>query len=62
MFRSDVSSKFLYFVGKVSDEDWDGKTMVNAWKYFGGCLFNCVLTIWCSSLLENARAILSMYN
>ena len=25
----------------------------------GGCLFESVLTIWCSSLLEDARAILS---
>ena len=23
----------------------------------GGCLFESVLTIWCSSLLEDARAI-----
>ena len=29
---------------------------------FGGCLFENVLTIWCSSLLEDARAILSVYN
>ena len=27
----------------------------------GGCLFESVLTIWCSSLLEDARAILSVY-
>ena len=26
----------------------------------GGCLFESVLTIWCSSLLEDARAILSV--
>ena len=26
----------------------------------GGCLFESVLTIWCSSLLEDARAILSL--
>ena len=25
----------------------------------GGCLFESVLTIWCSSSLEDARAILS---
>ena len=28
----------------------------------GGCLFESVLTIWCSSLLEDARAILSVKN
>ena len=26
----------------------------------GGCLFESVLTIWCNSLLEDARAILSV--
>ena len=26
----------------------------------GGCLFESALTIWCSSLLEDARAILSV--
>ena len=26
----------------------------------GGCLFESVSTIWCSSLLEDARAILSL--
>ena len=26
----------------------------------GGCLFESVLTIWCSSLVEDARAILSV--
>ena len=29
-------------------------------KILGGCLFERALTIWCSSLLEDARAILSM--
>ena len=35
MFRSNVSSKFLYSVGKVSDEN-TGKvsTRVNGWQYF----------------------------
>ena len=35
MFRSNVSSKFLYFVCKVSDEN-TGKvsTRVNGWQYF----------------------------
>ena len=28
----------------------------------GGCLFESVLTIWCSSLLEDARTILSVRN
>ena len=28
----------------------------------GGCLFESVLTIWCSSLLEDARTILSVLN
>ena len=28
----------------------------------GGCLFESVLTIWCSSLMEDARAIHSVYN
>ena len=27
---------------------------------YGGCLFESVLTIWCSSLLEDARAIPSV--
>ena len=37
MFRSNVSSVFLYFVGKVPDEK-TGKfsTMVNGWQYLGG--------------------------
>ena len=36
MFRSNVSSKFLYFVGKGFDEN-TGKvsTRVNGWQYFG---------------------------
>ena len=35
MFRSNVSSKFLYIVGKVFDEN-TGKvgTRVNSWQYF----------------------------
>ena len=57
MFLSNVSSKFLYFVGKVFDEN-TGK--VNTGNILGGCLFESVLTIWCSSLLEDARAILSV--
>ena len=28
----------------------------------GGCLFESVLTIWCSSLLEDVRAIPSVQN
>ena len=28
----------------------------------GGCLFESMLTIWCSSLLEDAKAILSVKN
>ena len=61
MFRRNVSSQFLYFVGKVFDEN-TGKvsTRINGWQYFGGCLFESVLIIWCSSLLEDARAILSV--
>ena len=35
MFRSNVSSKFLYFVGKVFDENtWKVSTGVNGWQYF----------------------------
>ena len=34
--------------GKVS-------TRVNGWQILGGCLLEGVLTIWCSSLLEDAR-------
>ena len=61
MFRSNVSSKFLYFVGKVSNEN-TGKvsTRVNGWQYLSGCLFESVFTIWCCSLLEDARAIPSL--
>ena len=55
MFRSNVSSKFLYFVGRVFDEN-TGKVG----NILGGCLFESLLTIWCSSLLEHARAILSV--
>ena len=29
-------------------------------KILGGCLFESVLSIWCSSLLEDDRAILSV--
>ena len=28
----------------------------------GGCIFESLLTIWCSSLLEDAKAILSVLN
>ena len=58
MFRSNVSSKFLFFVGKVFDEN-TGKvsTRVNGCNILGGYLFESVLTILCSSLLEDARAI-----
>ena len=60
MFRSSVSSKFVYFVGKVFDENTGAvSTRVNGWQY-PRCLFESVLTIWCSSLLEDARAILSV--
>ena len=59
MFRSNVSSKFLYFVGKVFDEN-TGKVSTRVGNILGGCLFESVLTIWCSSLLEDARAILSV--
>ena len=63
MFRSSASSMFLYFVGKVLDEN-TGKvsTRVNCWQYlrYLRCLFESVLTIWCSSLLEDTRAILSV--
>ena len=35
MFRSNVSSKFLYFVGIVSDQNTvKVSTMVNGWQYF----------------------------
>ena len=56
MFKSNVSSKFLYFVDKVFDEN-TGKvsTRVIGWQYL-----ESILTIWCSSLLEDARAILSV--
>ena len=60
MFRSNISSKFLYFVGKVFDENTRKvSTRVNGWQYLR-CLFESVLTIWCSSSLEDAKAILSV--
>ena len=31
-----------------------------AGKILGGCLLKSVLTIWCSSLLEDARAVFSV--
>ena len=35
MFRSNVSSKFLYFVGKVLDENTGNvSTRLNVWQYF----------------------------
>ena len=61
MFRSNVSSKFRYFVCKVFDENTvKVSTRVNGWQYLGGFLFESVLPIWCNSLLEDARAILSV--
>ena len=65
MFRSNVGSMFFYFVGKVLDEN-SGKVstwmQVSTWvgNILGGCLFESVLTIWCSSLLYDARAIPSV--
>ena len=55
-----VSSRFFNFVVKVSDEV-TGKisTSVNGCNILGGCLFESVLTTWRSSLLEDARAILT---
>ena len=55
MFRSNVSSKFLYFVDKVSNEK-TGKvsTRVNGWQNIRW------MSIWCSSLLEDVRAIPSV--
>ena len=64
MFRSNSSSKFIYFVGKVFDENI-GKvsTRVNGWQYTRFIFFfESVLAIWCSSLLEDARAIPSVYD
>ena len=39
----------FYFIGKVSDEE-NGKvsTRVMVGNISGGCLLECVLTIWCS--------------
>ena len=61
MFRSYDSSKFVFFVGKVFYEN-TGKvsTRKMVGNILGGCLFERVLTIWCSSLLENVRAIVSV--
>ena len=33
-----------------------------AGNILGGCLFESTLTIWCSSLLEDAKTILSVQN
>ena len=46
MFRSNVSSKFLYFVGKVFDEN-TGKvsTRVNGWQYFRWILHHSIIVI-----------------
>ena len=61
MFICNVSSKFLYFVGKVFDVNTGNvSTRVNGWHILGGCLFESALTIWRSSLLEDAIAILSV--
>ena len=63
MFRSNVSSYCLYFVGKAFDEK-TGKanTRLMVGNILGGCLFESVLTTWCSSLQEDARATPSVYN
>ena len=61
MFRGNVSSRFLYFVGKVFDENTGNvSTMVNGWQYLRWMSIESVLTIWGSSLLEDASAILSV--
>ena len=61
MLRSNVSSKFRYFVGKVLDENTvKVSTRVNGGNILRGCLFESALTIWSSSLLEDARGIPSV--
>ena len=58
--HSEVISTFLCFVDKVIVENArKSSTRINVWKIVGGCLFERVLTICCSSLLEDAKAILS---
>ena len=47
---------FLVFLEKLVFDENTGKVS----NILGGCLFESVLTIWCSSLLEDARAILSV--
>ena len=63
MFGSNVSSKFMYFLVKclmkILGRSALGQMVGNI---IGGCLFESVLTIWWSSLLEDARAILSEQN
>ena len=46
MFRSNVSSKFLYFVSKVIDEVLGRSALGLVGNILGGCLFESVLTIW----------------
>ena len=48
MFRSNVSSKFLYFVGKVFDENTGKVSTKMVGNIVDGCLFESALTIWCS--------------
>ena len=52
MFRSNVRSKFLYFVGKVFDEN-TGKfsTRVNGWQYLRWMSIESVTVdfLWMSS-------------
>ena len=61
MFRSNVSSSFstllVTYLMKILGRLELGSMVGNV---FGGCLFESVLTIWCSSLLEDARSILSV--
>ena len=63
MFRSNVSSKFHYFVGKclmkILGRSALGEMVGNI---LGGCPFESVLTIWYISLLEDARVIPSVYS
>ena len=60
-FWSNASSKFLNFVGKVPDEK-TGKvsTMEVVGNILGKSIFKIVLTICCSSLLDDARSIPSL--
>ena len=57
MLALRLSTLLVKFFMKILGRPALGQMIGNI---LGGCLFKNVLTIWCDSLLEDARAILSV--